>query len=253
MTYGVVQFVAEVAGVSGLAASRPALTLLVIQLAFLLREKLAEGPPPPHHWLASPVAVGVGLLAVILEIVIEHEDDLEELLRHLHLDKVLRAACVVATTQLLITEGLASPDPLVPTVIPTWKQVGIVAGAVGLNLALTMGRGWLLSRLGDLGIKRIWQRLETGGVVVFLGLLLVSPVLVIAILGGLVLCLAAAGLVVRAVDLARDRASRQACPHCQERIRVEATRCKKCHGEVMPARWLADEDGAMDVPSSAVP
>jgi hypothetical protein len=119
-----------------------------------------------------------------------------------------------------------------------------VTVAVGLNLVLTLARGKLMACLGDLGVKQVWQRIETGGVVVFLGLLVVSPVLVLGLLVGLVVGLTVLALFARAVELARDQRGRRPCPRCATRIRVEAVTCRQCHADVTPERWLGQDGGA---------
>jgi len=250
------EFVAQLVVVSGLAASRPALTLLAIQGAVLARFHFGGDPLAINHWLVSPAAVGIGLALALVELLIEHEADAEEVYRSLHLDKGLRAVCVVATTHLLTAAHLPyeiaadgatvvsamGTDPtaseLVAPAQPWWVVLSTVGGALAVNLLLTWGRGRWLERVHDVGLASLWQKLETGGVVGLLVGLVLAPVLVLALFLVLTLLLTAATLLIHAWNRAVDRRGRRACPYCEAPIRVEALLCKQCRREVEPAVWL---------------
>ena len=250
------QFVAQLTVVSGLAASRPALTLLAIQAAVLVGAHLGDDPTVGGHWLVSPVAIGLGFALAVMELLIEHEADAEELFRSLHLDKVVRTACVLATSRLLTAAHLPNEmaanggalasvgdageavAPLANGAQPWWFALSVAGGALALNLLLTWVRGRLLERLGDVGMAGLWQKLETGGVVALLVVLALAPVLVLGLFLVLTLLLVAATLLGRAWDEALDRRRRRACPHCATPIRVEALLCRQCRRDVEPEVWI---------------
>ena len=250
------EFVAQLIVVSGLAASRPALTLLAIQGAVLAQFYVGSNPVATDHWLVSPGAIAAGLALAVVELLIEHEADAEELYRTLHLDKILRAVCVVATSHLLTAAKLPNDlaangrtlasageagdlaGQLGGTAQPWWLVLSIAGGALTLNLLLTWVRGRLLERIGDIGLVGLWQKLETGGVVALLAVLALAPVLVLGLFLVLTLLLVAATLLGHAWEQALDRRRRRACPHCAAPIRVEALLCRQCRGDVEPEVWM---------------
>ncbi len=250
------EFVAQLTVVSGLAASRPALTLLAMQAALLARTHLGGDPALGDHWLVSPAAVGVGLALAVVELLIEHEADAEELYRSLHLDQGVRTVCVVATSHLLTAANLpheiaangaalagaadagAAVGQLGSTATSWWVVLSIAGGALALNFLLTWARSRLLERLGDVGLASLWQKLETGGVVVLLVVLALAPVLVLALFLALTLLLVTATVLARVWERALDRRHSRACPHCATPIRVEAVLCKQCRRDVEPEVWV---------------
>jgi hypothetical protein len=87
----------------------------------------------------------------------------------------------------------------------------------------------------------VWQRLESGGVVAAMFLLMLSPFLMVGFLLVLGVVLFVIARAVQVAERAWDKKNRYACPSCGVLIRVEASLCHDCGEEVTPKVWLTGE------------
>jgi hypothetical protein len=257
------QMIARATGAAFTATSRPALTFFLCQLAIAL--SLRHGwlaMDPSMLWLVSLPMLGAGLVATVAEVVVEHSDQIEEVMRNVHGDKVWRIVGSFFVGLLMISIGeLAAAETVIPVATgsmevlrtsagvretgqPVWVDAVVVAGSIGLTQGLTWLRAMVLGWLDDLHLKKVWQYVETGGVIGLLIVLAVSPMLTVVLALVVSLVMAVVALVVRAADKVLDESRRRPCPACGVRVRQEALLCWKCKTDLEPARWLAPESSA---------
>jgi hypothetical protein len=291
--------VARVVGFATTSSVRPAATCFAAQLLAAGLVHFEVAALPAHAaWSVSPLALGVGLAACLLEWFLQHTEGADELSRALHADKLVSAALAMPTTLLLVSltsladVGVASADgalagaglpPKVRELVldeagrradsalgnapaasaapaedlalatsklaasgrPPVEQAGFLALALVINLALTWVRGEVRDFVESIHLERIWAWLETGGAFAGLALLALAPAVGLA----LVVLLAAGSVALwigtRAAAAVADAARRRACPSCSKNIRVEAQRCRFCHAEVEPLKWLGQAPAAL--------
>ena len=210
----------------GLTGARPFLTLLVLAVASKL-----SGHVPPNDvlWLLSPYA----LVALAVLAYVEHEartdPDFEQLLaRPLQLLAVVAGVLVARLLQ-----------PSGDEVLATAGHAGVAAGA-GLASLLV---GELRRRLFDvfdeaLSVEGIYARIEAGGIIGLLLVMVLLPVLASALLLLFTLMGIVLAVGMRGWAAAADRAARVPCNHCQHARRREASRCPACKQAIQPAAQL---------------
>jgi hypothetical protein len=103
MEASLLSLVARLVGFAATSAPMPATTFFLVQLvvAVLVRlDRLAL--PPEVAWTVSFIAVGVGLVGAVFEWVAKLTDEVDELLRDLHLDRVMGALGTFAISAMLV-------------------------------------------------------------------------------------------------------------------------------------------------------
>jgi hypothetical protein len=100
--------IARLTGFAAAAAPMPATTFFAVQLvlAVLVRFDRLD-LPPEAAWTVSFVAVGIGLVGAVFEWIAKLTDDVEEVLRDLHLDKLLGAVSTFAVSAMLVLAASA--------------------------------------------------------------------------------------------------------------------------------------------------
>jgi hypothetical protein len=79
-------------GSAVIASGRPVAAAFAAQLVAAVAVHTGSATLPPGlAWVASPLALGVGLVAALAEALVQHTDGADELLRSLHADKLLAA------------------------------------------------------------------------------------------------------------------------------------------------------------------
>ncbi|MDG1478600.1 MAG: zinc ribbon domain-containing protein [Myxococcota bacterium] len=255
------RFLAQTFNAAIVSSARPGLTFVAIQwtIGVLVRmDQLTLAPA--LGWLISlPALLIAGLLAG-LETWTRHDADAAELLRELKIDHLLGSFGVFSCALLFASLGLpeaeatalvaqdVSPDggglALAVSMAagadqPVAVKAGAVAGAVGIHSAMTWARSQLMAFLAEFELESLWARLETGGVAAVLLALLLAPYLAAAFLllaSGL---LVAVALLIKAVQVASDRACRVPCPQCSHSVRPEARRCPECRHALTPTTLLS--------------
>ncbi len=213
---------AQIISVSASAGARGSLTLLMLATS----ARLGFGELPAFLEVLA-TDQGLAALAALsaFEEFAEQDEDLQQVVQLLA----------------LFTRGLAGALAAL-SLAPETGTPEVLAGGLGFGTAA--GVQWLrgrvhetLSGLGD-GIHspRTWLAyLETGGVVGLVIAVLLAPFLaltfvILAALGGALALFAR-----RAAD---NRLNRRDCPHCRQRVRVEASVCPHCRQPVEIQRWL---------------
>lgn len=244
------RFVAQVLGTSIAASARPGLTFFVVQLlaATLVRMELAT-LPSSLAWTVSIPALALGLVLAVLEHQAQHDSAAADLLRHLRITPLLSALGALGTSLLFSSLGLpeepqASSDLAETSAVVTASQqstgvkIAVVGAALAANVALTWIRGKVMDALSDLNLAGVWARLETGGVVAALFLMMFLPWIACALLLAFAVVVVLVGKAVQAAQTALDARARVSCAQCDYRVRQEARRCPRCRAEREPAAWL---------------
>ena len=79
-------------GVAIVASGRPVAAAFGVQVLVAIAIHSGDGGlPAPLAWTVSPLALGVGLMAVFVEAMVQHTDGADEILRELHADKLVAA------------------------------------------------------------------------------------------------------------------------------------------------------------------
>ena len=246
-----VRFLALVFTPALTGAARPGMTFAVVQLfvAVLVRFDWVV-LNDSLLWLVSMPAIAAGLVLGLAETLAQHDPDVAELLRELHVDHVLGAFGTFSAALLLSSLGLpesgTSPTAnagfaaqlAIAADQPLPVQFASLSAAVGLNLTLVRLRAEALEFLDQVDLSGLWARVETGGIAGVLVLLPFLPVLMLGMILAATVALWMVGGAIRAMDEVRDRRRRTACPACGARVRMEATRCTACRGALSPTRLL---------------
>ncbi len=257
MEQTIAQLISRATGAAFAATSRPALTFFLAQCAIALALKLSWiVMVPSMMWLVSGGMLVFGLLAAVGEILIEHGEEFESLLRNMHADKWIRLLGTIGVSLLMISIGaeqrtemfaadtaklaqhLQTLTPATHSGQPMGVKVATVLFSIGLNQGLTWLRGYLLEWLDDFHLKKIWQYVETGGVVGFLILLAVAPLLILVLAGLVTLVMVGIAGAVKLQEKVADARRRRPCPACGHPIRTEAFVCWRCKTAVEPAERL---------------
>ena len=256
MPVELIRFLATTFGVAFTSSARPAMTFFAVQCfaAGLVRFELAS-LPNGFEWLVALPTLGVGLVLTIVEWMAAHDPDVGESLRMIHLDKAVGALGAFASALFFVSIGLPEieADGLIAagggvsdvivaahstqeSAVSTPVQFGVIGAAVAINLGLTWLRGHVLEALAAVDLEAIWQRIETGGIIGLLMLLLLMPFLALGLVVALTLALVVVGLMFKGVDFIIDKQSRTPCSSCGYSVRVEASRCPSCHSALTPQR-----------------
>jgi len=254
------QLFVRIAGVTFTASSRPALTFFAVQLVIGILYRLDVVALPPHfQWLISFLALGVGLISVLVELLIQHSADVEESFRALQLDKFAGGLSVLSSALLLTAIGMpadtiavehasgqgadlaAAVQVAAESGKPLWLQYTAIGIGLLVNVTLVWLQGIILERLDDIGIKDVWQKIATGGIVGALVLIVFLPLLALVLLMLVGLFMAAFALLLRTATKLMDARSRRPCPSCGEAIRMEAHLCPSCRTEVTPTVMIGDD------------
>jgi hypothetical protein len=138
MEASLLSLVARLVGFAATSAPMPATTFFLVQfvVAVLVRlDKLSL--PPEVAWTVSFIAVGVGLVGAIFEWVAKLTDEVDELIRDLHLDRVMGALGTFAISAMLVlstsvgvqvadsTDRALEEAGVPPAVIEQLTQVGL--------------------------------------------------------------------------------------------------------------------------------
>ena len=239
------------------SSSRPALTFTVIQMSIAVMVYLDWVLLPDSFvWLIDTPALFIASALTISEYLAQHDENMAELLRELQLDKILAAFGAFSSALLFVSLGLpeeeasgliapsdsmglaATTEAMSQSQYSTPVQITAVVGSLGLNLTLGHVRSVLYDYLAEIELGQLMQRLETGGVVVALALLLFSPFLALAFFIVLLVIMTVFGLVVRSISRMLDSRSRTACPCCNAIVRKEALICFECDSPLTPMVWL---------------
>jgi hypothetical protein len=215
----------------GLAGARPFLTLLV--LASSVRLYSDASLPVDVSWLLHPVSLAALAVLSYLEHEARTEPDFEETLRRPL--QLLSAVAGGLVGRLLSSEQLWSDEAA-----PIGSSMLAVAAASAGSLVVQDLRRRLLDAADELlDVGNWWRRLEAGGVVGLLVVIVTFPFLALALVVVFTIVGAAVGLGLRGFRSAREQAARQPCAHCSHAIRKEASRCPNCKTTVSPAVVLS--------------
>lgn len=250
-----IRYLAQTYSVSLTASSRPALTFFGVQVGiYALSLNQMVVVPDAMGWLHSTAAFGVAGVLALLEVLAHHQDDISEMLHETGVDKFLSvfgafsAALLFGSLGLPVEEAVdlmgsqtdAQAD-LTQAVyasahsgVPGWLQGIALTTGVGLNLGLSVIRGRIISALDDFGLKGLWQRVETGGIMAVLVIIPFLPLVMFAVLATVVLAFASLGVVLIGADKILDRTGRYRCPSCQVLVRQEASCCPSCATALTP-------------------
>lgn len=258
MDYALLQFVARTFGGAITSAARPALTFFVVQLfaATLVRMDYAT-LPPSFAWLVSIPAIAVAALLTGLELLTQH-DEVGDLLRELRIEPSLGAFGAFSAGLLFAALGLPETEAqaLVPVAgelarvthevsaaaVDDGTKMAVIGASVAINLGLSWVRGVMMDGLAQFTLSSSWARLESGGVLAALVLLVFFPVVALVLLVGLAVGMGTLGLLIRGTQRALDRLERRACAHCGHRVRPEASRCPSCRGALTPTVFTGAEE-----------
>lgn len=256
------ELIARLAGAAFGSSARPITALLMVQGGIALSVHFdwvrfdAKYAALLDWW-----ALGIVFAAAVIEnVVVLSDDDIEEFLREIYADRAIAFVSTLLCSLLLLGVGASVPPEVmaqsgpegsraiaaIHTASASNESFMVQALAVGFALALNQGLTWVRGRvltwLGDLGVSGFYKWVETGGVPAVLLLVALAPVfmlVIIVLLSLLFAVLAAVGYVWRR---AADRRQRRPCPHCSHAIRQEAVLCPQCGRAVEPTHWLGQEE-----------
>ena len=267
-----IQYLSQTLSASITSASRPALTFFLIQCSIFISSNFDWLVIEPNmEWMLHPVAVLVGVVLAILEGVSLHDEDIAMFLHDFKIQQFMGTLGTLSSALLFTSIGLPSeeaiqmmnelttaataginPEALEASKVivtsyagdndPKMIQMGTIAFAVGSNSVLTYGRGRLQEYIDDLELLSLWQKIETGGVIGALIVLLFAPVLCFIFLLGILVVGLFFGLMLRGVQRLQDDRARYECPNCMHRVRKEAILCSSCHTDLPPQTLLASRD-----------
>lgn len=259
--YNLVQYLAQSISTSISSTSRPALTFFVIQLSIYFSSMWGyTSVVSQFEWLISPATIGIAGILTVVEFFAQHDEDISSLLIDFKAMHLLSAFGAFSSALLFSSLGLPLEDAMqyidgdtqneilsqtqkvVMSNHDTSTQVGVVFGSVTGNLVLSHFRAELHEWLEELSLLKAWQRIETGGVLGALIILLIAPILclillTLALLGGLIL-----GITIKRVQKVIDNKSRTNCPECDHKVRKEAILCCSCGIDLEPQTLLSPQE-----------
>jgi hypothetical protein len=243
----VVSLVSQQLAASLVATSRPALALLGVQLG--LRYVLPHLQQGPAGWAVGWTAIAAVAVLAVLEHVAQREETLARVLRDLHLERAFSLAGTLAVGLLHLAAGSTEALPVpaeVPGTVEAAERAGLspwagglaTLGALGASVFLTGMRQKLLEALEGVELDNLWRRLEGGGVLAALVVMIFAPVLALVTLLGFAAGTLALAWGARAWARARDARARRPCPACGYAARVEASCCAGCRAQLPVLREL---------------
>jgi hypothetical protein len=138
MEASLLSLVARLVGFAATSAPMPATTFFLVQLVVAVLVRLDKlSLPPEVAWTVSFVAVGVGLVGAIFEWVAKLTDEVDELLRDLHLDRIMGAVSTFAISAMLVlstsvgqqvadvTDAALDDAGVAPAVVEQLAQAGL--------------------------------------------------------------------------------------------------------------------------------
>lgn len=256
MDVALLRFLAQSFGASLTATARPATTFFVVQaVAAVLVHYGTVGLPSELAWTVSWPAVVVAAVIALVENMAAHDADMAEMAHDMGFDRAAGAIGTLAAVVLFAAMGLPSMEAVAlgePAAVSglttasswasaaeqsSWTRIGVVGFAVVANLGL----GWLRARfmafVVDMNLAGVWARIETGGVLGVLILVVMLPVVAALVVLSLAAVLAVLGLGAQTMGRWWDARQRVACGACGASIRPEASACPKC-GAVHTPRVL---------------
>jgi len=253
MELALVRFLAQSFGVAFTASPRPALTFFAVQAVVAVVARIGWVVVSPGlAWLISVPALIVAFVMAGLEIAARHDEEIDELLRDLKIAHLLGvfgtfSGCLVfAALGLpedealgLVDDGAAQDVGLAMSLAaasehPEAAQYGVVGGAMVVNGGVTYARGHILEFLATFDLDKQWHRIETGGAIGVLTLIIWLPVLALVVVVLMGVALAVIAVAVKAAESWMDQRGRRPCPTCSTEIRKEASLCFQCSAVVEP-------------------
>ena len=264
MSIELVRLLAQTFSSSILNSARPALTFFTIQLAVIYMSWMEVAVVPDNFaWLISPVTISVAGFLAILEHFALHEEDVQNMLHEFNVTPLLSAFGAFASALLFSSLGLpveeaanlidgessnkiteATQNVMTSHHSAEQKFMIVIASVAG-NVILTHYRVKLYLWLDEMSLEKVWLRIETGGVLVALGLLVFAPLLCLVLLFVLLIAGAIFTVAINKAQAVMDARNRYGCPHCGNMIRVEALYCYSCHNDVTPKLALNEESKAV--------
>jgi hypothetical protein len=259
--------IGRIVGLAFLAGARPFLTIAMAQTAVMLAvyANWVSLHPDYASLLCWPVVAAVFALAVI-ELLVAHDEDADEIKRLAQLDKIGGVAATAYGTLLMFAIGepvpesvsgfsgvaaaltTTAPDEMTSLVEratgvshPLWVQGMAVAGAATFALGLTWVRGRILEWLTDIGLGGLWHIAETGGVPLAVVLVLFAPLFMLLVVVFATLLMAVLAIGARIWQKHADELARVPCAHCGQQVRGEASWCPHCRRQLTPQKWLGQE------------
>jgi hypothetical protein len=263
--------IGRIVGMAFLSGARPFLTIAMAQVIVMLAvyAQWVSLHPDYAALLSWPVVAAVFALAVI-EVIVAHDEDADEIKRLAQLDKVGGVAATAYGTLLMFAIGEPVPESVAgfsgataslavggPTEVaslveqatgvqhPLWAQGLTVLGAATFTLGVTWIRGRILEWLTDVGLDGLWHLGETGGVPLAVVLVLLAPVVMLVFVVAATLLMAVLAIGARVWQRHADERARVACVHCGHRVRGEASLCPHCRGPLTPQRLLGQRSEAV--------
>ena len=256
------QYLAQSLSASFTSAARPALTFFVVQISVLIGAKMEWLSTSPNiTWMLHPIVIAGALILTILESMAQHDEDISMMMHDLKIHPIIAACGTYASVLLFSSLGLPTEEAaqmlqseaMKSNIVHTTKDIvlpyakgenagnlhlGVAASAVVSNLSITYLRGYIHEYLDDLDLLPIWQKIETGGVIGALLILILAPVLCLVLFLGVLIMGSIIGFSIRKINQQKDQMERYPCPQCGDSIRLEALICKSCHTTLVPKKNL---------------
>lgn len=251
-----IALLSQVFGAAVVATPRPAMVVFVCQLVIGVLHRLGHVElPETMRWSVSLIALGFGLAATLLELLTQHTEEIEEVLREFQLDKLFGGVGASFAGVLLFAAHTvgdeARRDDVAEAVrivaeadLALWQQGAIVGVAVLVNVVLVWARGRVVEWLDDIDLKGWWAWLETGGVPVALVMIVLFPTLTLILLSVVATAMVAVAVAGKLVGWTVDKAMRSPCPGCDHLVRDEALGCPACGRALEPRRLLGPKPAA---------
>lgn len=162
--------VARVVGFAATSSVRPVATLFAAQLLAAGLVHYGSATLPPHaEWSVSPLALGAGFAACLLEWFLQHTEGADELARALHADKLVSAALALPTTLLLVSltaiadEGVAAADGALRDAGLAPQTRALVLDEAGRRAEAALGNAPAASGAPAQDLARATRRLAESG------------------------------------------------------------------------------------------
>ena len=259
------QYLAQSFSASVTSAARPAMTFFVIQISVLIGSKMEWLTVSPNiNWMLHPIVIAGILILTILEMMAQHDEDISMMMHDLKIHQIVAACGTYASVLFFSSLGLPTEEAAqmlqseaVNSEIVTKTQdilipyakgektgtlhFGVATSAVVSNLSITYLRGYIHEYLDDLDLLPIWQKIESGGVIGALIILVLAPVLCLFLFLLVLIMGTIMGFSIRKINQLRDKKERYPCPKCEILIRQEALICKSCRTTLIPKKTLTSK------------